>query len=137
MKGTGPGNIERYQKHYSESGLFSKIGKVCRKAGIKAVYLVLLLYYVLKDKNTPIEHKTIILGALGYFILPLDLLPDLIPVFGFTDDLAAIIACIRSVKANITPAIRQKAAQKLADWFTDIEYSKVENIDKDIDSEVI
>ena len=74
---------------------------------------------------------------MGYFILPLDLLPDLIPVLGFTDDLAAILACIRSVKANITPAIRQKAAQKLADWFTDIEYSKVENIDKDIDSEVI
>lgn len=42
-----PQNIEQYQEHYSESGLFSKIGKVCKKAGMKVIYYVLLLYYVL------------------------------------------------------------------------------------------
>lgn len=71
-----PQNIEQYQKHYSESGLFSKIGKVCRKSGMKVIYYVLLLYYVLTDENTPWEHKSIIIGALGYFILPVDLIPD-------------------------------------------------------------
>ena len=51
-----PQNIEQYQEHYSESGLFSKIGKVCKKAGMKVIYYVLLLYYVLMDENTPHIH---------------------------------------------------------------------------------
>jgi uncharacterized membrane protein YkvA (DUF1232 family) len=126
-------DIQKYQKHYSESGLLAKIGKVCRRAGIKAIYLVLLLYYVLKDKKTPFDQKAIILGALGYFIFPADMIPDLIPLLGFTDDIAAMLACVRTVKANLTPEIRQKAVQKLSDWFTDVEYEKLEETDKDID----
>ena len=59
-----PQNIEQYQEHYSESGLFAKIGKVCKKAGIKAIYYVLLLYYVLMDGNTSLKDKGIIIGAL-------------------------------------------------------------------------
>lgn len=128
-------DIKKYQKHYSESGLFSKIGKVCRRTGIKGIYLVLLLFYVLKDKKTPLDQKAIILGALGYFILPADLIPDLIPILGFTDDIAAMMACIRTVKANITPEIRQKAVQKLTDWFADVEYEKVEKTDKEINKD--
>ena len=60
-----PQDIEQYQEHYSESGLFEKIKKVCKKAGMKAIYYVLLLYYVLMDENTPWEHKGIIIGKGG------------------------------------------------------------------------
>jgi uncharacterized membrane protein YkvA (DUF1232 family) len=128
-----PQNIEQYQEHYSESGLFSKIGKVCKKAGMKAIYYVLLLYYVLMDENTPWEHKGIIVGALGYFILPVDLIPDFIPVAGYTDDVAALTACIKTVMDNITPSIKKKALQKLTDWFVDVEYSKVEEYDAELE----
>lgn len=127
-----PRDIEQYQEHYSESGLFAKIGKVCKKAGIKAIYYVLLLYYILIDENTSWEHKGIIIGALGYFILPVDLIPDFIPMAGFTDDVAALVACIKTVMRNITPSIKQKAVRKLSDWFTDVEYSKVERYDEEI-----
>lgn len=127
-----PSDIEQYQEHYSESGLFAKIGKVCKKAGIKAIYYVLLLYYILIDENTSWEHKGIIIGALGYFILPVDLIPDFIPMAGFTDDVAALVACIKTVMRNITPSIKQKAVRKLSDWFTDVEYSKVEQYDEEI-----
>ena len=48
-----PQNIEQYQEHYSESGLFSKIGKVCKKAGMKAIYYVLLLYYAPMESSHP------------------------------------------------------------------------------------
>ncbi len=127
-----PKNIEQYKKHYTEPKLFSKIGKVFRKAGMKAIYYVLLLYYVLKDSDTPIKHKAIILGALGYFILPADLLPDIIPLLGFTDDIAALAACIKAVMENVTPAVRQKAIQRLSDWFSDVQYSEVEKYDSEI-----
>lgn len=127
-----PQNIEQYQKHYSESGLFNKIGKVCKKAGMKAIYYVLLLYYVLIDENTPLKHKGIIIGALGYFILPVDLIPDFIPVAGFADDIAALTACIKTVMNNITPDIKRKAVQKLTDWFVNVDYSKVDEYDAEI-----
>lgn len=132
MDTKAPQNIQKYQKHYSESGLFSKIGNVCKKAGIKAIYYVLLLYYVLIDENTSLKDKSVILGALGYFILPLDLLPDFIPVAGFADDIAALSACLHTVKANLTPSVKKKAVQKLCDWFTDIDYMKVEKFDTEI-----
>ena len=125
-------DFNKYRKHYSESGLLSKIGKVCKRAGIKAIYLVLLLYYVLKDKKTPFDQKAIIVGALGYFIFPADLIPDLIPLLGFTDDIAAMMACIRTVKANLTPQIRLKAVQKLSSWFSYVEYEKVKKTDDEI-----
>ena len=128
-----PQNIEQYQKHYSESGLFNKIGKVCKKAGMKAIYYVLLLYYVLIDENTPLKHKGIIIGALGYFILPVDLIPDLLPAIGFTDDIAALTACLKTIHDNITPSVKKKAIQKLTDWFVKVEYSKVKEYDAEVE----
>ncbi len=128
-----PQNIEQYQNHYSETRLFSKISKVCKKAGLKAIYYVLLLYYVLIDKNTSLKDKGTIIGALGYFILPLDFIPDFIPIAGYADDIAALTACLHTVSVNVTPAIKKKAVQKLYDWFVDIEYSKVEEYDDEIE----
>lgn len=111
-----PKNIEKYQKHYSEKGLWDKVAKTARKAGEKVIYAALLPYYVLQDKNTPLKHKATILGALGYFILPLDLLPDMLPFVGFADDLAALTACIKTIYNNITPEIQKKAEEKAASW---------------------
>ncbi len=132
METKTPQNIEQYQEHYSESGLFAKIGKVCKKTGIKAIYYVLILYYVLIDENTSLKDKAVIIGALGYFILPLDLVPDIIPGLGFTDDIAAITACLHTVKANITPEIKKKARMKLYEWFMDIHFSKIDEYDEEI-----
>ena len=127
-----PQNIEQYHEHYSESKLFEKIKKVCMNAGIKVIYYVLLLYYILTDENTPWEHKSIIIGALGYFILPIDLIPDFIPVAGYTDDVAALLACLRTVQANITPSIKNKVMKKLTDWFSIVDYGELRNYDNEI-----
>jgi uncharacterized membrane protein YkvA (DUF1232 family) len=132
METKTPQDIAQYQEHYSESGLFAKIGKVCKKAGIKAIYYVLLLYYVLLDEDTSLMDKAVIIGALGYFILPIDLVPDFIPIAGYADDIAALTACLHTVRANITPAVRKKAVQKLYDWFVDVDYSKVEEYDEEV-----
>ncbi|MBQ3207242.1 MAG: DUF1232 domain-containing protein [Bacteroidales bacterium] len=117
LKRIEPENIEKYGKHYDEAGLWKKIGAVAKRAGSKVIYPVLLLYYVLQDKNTPLKHKAVIVGALGYFILPLDLIPDLVPLLGFSDDLAALVACVKAIIDNVTPEIKEKANRKLETWF--------------------
>ena len=132
MKVKYPKDTRKYQKHYSDSGLFTKIGRVFKKVGMKIIYYVLLLFYVVKDSNTPSKDKIVILGALGYFIFPTDLIPDFIPFVGFTDDIAAIVACVSAVKSCITPAIKEQARNKLNDWFTDIETKQIIHFDNEI-----
>lgn len=100
MKMNKPDNIEKYQGNYSESGFWNKVKKVALKAGAKVIYVALILYYELADPNVSPKEKAIIIGALGYFILPLDLIPDAIPVLGFSDDLAALVAAYGYVKGH-------------------------------------
>lgn len=111
--------IKQYQDEYSESGFWHKIRKMARHAGIRVVYCAMLLYYVLKSPKVSWEQKSIILGALGYFILPIDLIPDFIPIAGFTDDLSALLAAYAATKSCITPTIRAQAKQQAYRWFHD------------------
>lgn len=116
-----PKDIEKYQKHYDEGRFGKKLPKVARKAGSKLVYAVLLLYYVLRSKTVSNADKTKIYGALGYFLLPLDLLPDFIPLAGYTDDLTAVIWAVHTVWKNMTPEIKAQAAAKTKEWFGDFD----------------
>lgn len=112
-----PKNLVPYKRHYSESSFWKKLSSVAVKAGSKVVWAALVLYYELTDPKVSLRDKGIILGALGYFILPLDLIPDFIPALGFTDDLGALLAAYRAVSSNITPEVRAAASEKLASWF--------------------
>jgi uncharacterized membrane protein YkvA (DUF1232 family) len=125
-----PQNLEKYRSSYSERGLMNKLSVVARKAGVKAVYAVLLLYYALQSPNTSTKDKSIIYGALGYFILPLDLVPDFIPLAGFGDDLGALVWAISRVVANITDEVREKARLKLRDWFGDYDQQEIDGVEK-------
>lgn len=120
-----PRDIEKYQKHYSDDGLKVKIGKVAKKAGIKVIYLALLLYYVLRSPSVSKGDKGKIWGALGYFILPIDLVPDFLPIAGYTDDLAALVWAFWSVAKNVTPEIKLQAENKLHDWFGEYDESDI------------
>ena len=120
METKQPKDVKVYQKYYSESEFWKKLGKVAVVAGCKLIYCALLLYYVLKSPDVLLKDKAMIIGALGYFILPIDLIPDFIPVVGYADDMAALAACYNAVKDNVTPEIEQQAQEKLADWFGDI-----------------
>ena len=109
-----------YGRFYSDTKLIDKITKVAKKAGVKAVYAALLLYYALMDKNVSLKDKAIVLGALGYFIFPADLLPDLGPI-GYTDDLGAMILALKAIWDAITPATHAKARARLETWFGKVE----------------
>lgn len=120
--------IRGYGNNYSDSGLWDKIASVAKKAGQKIIYAVLLLYYVLKSPDVSGKDKSLIIGALGYFILPVDLVPDVIPVVGFTDDLAAILTVLKIVWDNVTPSVRQQAKAKLVSWFGDIDEAEINSV---------
>lgn len=94
-----------------------KLKKFAKKAGISTIYKALLLYYVLQSEDLSAKEKGLIIGALGYLILPVDLIPDFIPVAGFTDDLAALAYAIHAVRSYVSPEIEAQAKAKLKDWF--------------------
>ena len=123
-----PQNIESYQSNYSESGLWKKVKSVAKKAGIKTIYMVLLLHYVLKSPDVPLEDKAKLYGALGYFILPIDLIPDFIPAVGYSDDVAALAFALHAVWKNVTPEIKEQAQRKLREWFGSFDPYELENI---------
>lgn len=106
-------NTTSYANHYDESAFW----RVVKKVGAKVAYPALLLLYTLKSPNVPFKVKAEIIGALGYLILPFDLIPDWLPVVGYTDDLAALLAVVKLVSAYITPEIKAAANAKLRDWF--------------------
>ena len=110
-------DIEKYSPHYEDNAFWEKLQKFARKAGIKVSYAALLLYYVLKSPTTSGKDRAKIIGALGYFILPIDLIPDFIPVAGYTDDLAALVWGVYCVIKSITPEVKANAAAKLHEWF--------------------
>ncbi|MBQ2025875.1 MAG: DUF1232 domain-containing protein [Paludibacteraceae bacterium] len=112
-----PQDLVKFEKNYSEANLWKKIGSVAKIAGIKTLYMVLLLYYVLMDDATPTKYKAMIMGALGYFILPVDVLPDFVPMVGYSDDLAALSGVLYAVIKSVSPQIKAQAKAKLTDWF--------------------
>ena len=118
-------DLPAFQGEYNEDKLWKKVGKIAKKAGIKLIYYVLLLYYVLKDPSTPARYRMVIMGALGYFILPADVIPDLLPFAGMADDWAALIAAVSFVASAITPAIKEKAKAQLRAWFGDYDDSQL------------
>lgn len=115
--------LPKYESNYSPSKLFDKISKVAKKAGIKTVYAAMILYYALMDDKVPMKDKAIVVGALGYFILPFDLIPDFLLPIGYGDDAAALIYAVKIVWDNITPEVKNQAKNKLKEWFTSINES--------------
>ncbi|HAO61680.1 MAG TPA: hypothetical protein DCQ90_07135 [Erysipelotrichaceae bacterium] len=122
----------KYAEAYSETKLFEKIMKFAKYAGIRVIYLALLLFYTLQQAATPKWAKSVIIGALGYFILPLDFIPDFIPVAGFSDDITALLSVLVAVALYVNEETKMKAKAKLHVWFGSYDEAKLETIDHKI-----
>lgn len=109
-------DLQRYEAEYSERGLFDKLSSVAKKAGLKVVYYALILYYALQSPKISVKEKALIIGALGYFILPVDLVPDVIAGAGFLDDAAALLAVIKMLTC-IDDEVKRLAKELLKRWF--------------------
>jgi len=71
-------------------------------------------HYCAFDHQTPVHVKAALIGAIAYFVLPADVIPDVLPIVGYTDDAAMLAAAIRLVAQHITPDHREAARQTLA-----------------------
>ncbi|HEV8718791.1 MAG TPA: YkvA family protein [Candidatus Binatia bacterium] len=112
------GDRNEFTEQYSDKGFWDKLLHYAKTAGAEVIERALQLYYAAQDPNTPTWAKGVIYGALGYFIVPADAIPDVVPVVGYTDDLGVLAMAIATVAMYITPQVKQKAKQKMQDWFT-------------------
>lgn len=108
--------LQNYEEHYSEPKLWDKIKNFAKSAGKEVIYNVLLLYYALQSDQVSAKEKAVIIGALGYFILPIDLIPDVTPVAGYFDDGGVLLLAIKMLHC-IDDEVKQKAKDKLTEWF--------------------
>ncbi|NIS08146.1 MAG: DUF1232 domain-containing protein [Candidatus Dadabacteria bacterium] len=110
-------NTDEYSEEYSESSFWTKVKNYAKSAGKEVIEKSLILYFCLKDPDTPSWAKSVIAGTLGYFILPMDSIPDLTPFIGFSDDLGALAAAIGIVGIHIKKKHREMAKEKMNEWF--------------------
>jgi uncharacterized membrane protein YkvA (DUF1232 family) len=75
---------------------------------------LLAAYYCAFDRATPLQVRATLVAALAYFVLPFDFLPDLLPLLGFTDDAAVLLAVVRMVAGHMRPEHREAARAALA-----------------------
>ncbi|WP_108449852.1 YkvA family protein [Halomonas sp. BN3-1] len=110
--------IEEHQGHYSDERFWAKVGRYAKAAGEVTLSRALTLYYAARDKDTPVWAKTTIYGALGYFISPLDALPDLTPLVGYTDDMCMLAVALMTVAAYVKDEHKDRASATLKRWFS-------------------
>jgi len=102
---------------YSDQRFLDKMKTFGVQAGQGFVEQAFVLWYALHDAKTPATAKLKIIVALTYWILPLDMLPDILPAVGFTDDFTAITAAVATIASSITPQVRDKARQRTEELF--------------------
>ena len=93
-------------------GFWPKIRKVAAK--LPFIEDLLAAYYCAFDRETPRHVQAALIGALAYFILPFDFIPDMLPVLGFTDDAAVLVTAMRMVSTHIKPQHRDAAKGALS-----------------------
>ena len=121
-------NSSKYSDEFSEQKLFNKVVKYGKRAGVKVIFAVLLLFNALKSSKMPLKDKAIVLGSLGYFIMPFDLIPDFIPVIGYGDDFAVLFATVRMMSGYIDINVINNSRSKLSDWFGDVDNDDLEQV---------
>ena len=116
-----------YANKFSQSEFVEKISRIAKKL----VYAALILYYTLQSDHVSKTDKAIIIGALGYMISPLDVIPDAIPIAGLTDDFAVLMYVLKKVWTDIDPAIVEQAKEKLSKWFDGEEIDEIKDMFKE------
>ena len=113
-----------YKDKFTQSAFVEKISHVAKRAGAKMVY-------TLESDKVALKDKAMIIGALGYLISPLDVIPDAIPIAGLSDDLAVLIFVLHKVWGDVSEDAKQKAHDKLAQWFDEDELPQAEDLFKE------
>ena len=119
-----------YANKFSKREFVEKIARIAKSAGAKLVYAALILYYTLQSDKVSATNKAMIIGALGYLISPLDVVPDAIPIAGLADDLGVLVFVLKKVWTDIDPEIQVKARERLKKWFDEDEIEEINELFK-------
>jgi len=106
-----------YTRGYSDKSFWDKLAGYARAAGEDIVDRALQLHFAMQKPELPHWARATILGALGYFIVPLDAVPDFLPVTGYVDDLGVLALAFATVRGHIDDEVRAKAKARLRKWF--------------------
>jgi len=118
----------KYSNKFSKKDFVEKIARIAKGAGAKLVYAALILYYTLQSEKVSATNKAMIIGALGYLISPLDVVPDAIPIAGLADDLGVLVFVLKKVWTDIDPEIQVRARQRLSKWFDEDEIEEINDL---------
>ena len=119
-----------YANKFSKKEFVEKIARIAKGAGAKLVYAALILYYTLQSDKVSATNKAMIIGALGYLISPLDVVPDAIPIAGLADDLGVLVFVLKKVWTDVDPDIQVKARQRLSKWYDEDEIEEINELFK-------
>ena len=122
-------NLKVYEKYFSESELWQKVEKFGKTMGATILYPVLLLYNLLKSNEVDLKEKAMIIGTLGYVILPLDFLPDALPG-GFTDDELGLLAAITALASCLSEEIQQTSKEQLRNLLGEFDERALDSVAK-------
>ncbi len=109
---------DKFSSAYSDDGFWDKTKKYAKVAGEGVLEPALKMYYAAMDADTPAWAKTTIIAALGYFISPVDAIPDIVPVVGYSDDLGVLAAALAATAVHIKDEHVRKAKETLTKWFS-------------------
>ncbi len=114
-------DLQKYKDKFSQQNFIEKVQRIAKRAGAKLVYIALILYYLMQSDKVSLKDKAIIIGALGYLISPIDVVPDAIPIAGLADDLTVLLYALGKVWSQVDDNLKDKAKQKLSKWFDEDE----------------
>jgi uncharacterized membrane protein YkvA (DUF1232 family) len=106
-------DLGRYAKHYDEASFWAKAKNLPRAAIGQVMEKALIARELLLDGGTPLWAKAALVGVLGYFVMPLDMVPDVVPVFGFADDLTMLTLVLANLDVLATDEVVARARERL------------------------
>ena len=104
--------LKKYAENYDEKKMWSKIKDFFFEAGINLVIKVVQLWYVLQKPEVPVHIKVAIMGAIAYFVMPVDFVLDVLPG-GYHDDLLTVTLTLLAAEEYVDDEVRRKAREKV------------------------
>ena len=119
--------LKQYAGNYDEKKMWYKIKDFFFEAGINLVIKVLQLWYVLQKPEVPVHVKVAIMGAIAYFVMPVDFILDVLPG-GYHDDLLAVTLTLFAAEEYIDDEVRRKAREKVMEIVDEITGEPCKNV---------